>query len=342
MMPSRLFGMASKYMKVESCSVMDVVLGPVIRMVLQRIALGFLSLLVVSLVIFFAVNLLPGTFATAVLGSSATPDTVAAFEHKLGLDQPMLVRYFAWLISALHADFGMSFSNRPVADIIGPRLLSTVKLASITAAIAVPLAILLGIICARYRSRLPDRTLSSIALAAISVPHFFIAYVLMFLLTTKLHIFPSLSSIRTGMTFGEQLYRMALPIMTLLVVVLAYMMRNTRAAILNVMSRPYIEMAQLKGESEMRVLMWHAVPNAIGSIASVVAINLAYLITGVVVVEVVFVYPGIGSTMVDAVRNRDIPVIQACTLIFAATYIVLNLIADVVAIVSNPRLLHSR
>lgn len=321
---------------------MGLVSNPILKMILQRIGLGLLSLVIVSLVIFLAVNLLPGSFASAVLGRSATPDAVAAFQHQLGLDRPMVERYFTWLSSALQGDFGNSFSKRPVGTIIGPRLLSTLRLAGITAAIAVPLAILLGIVCARYRNRLPDRILSAVTLAAISVPEFFIAYVLMLFLATRLHIFPSLSSIRSSMHFDEQLYRMALPIMTLLFVVLAHMMRNTRAAILNVMSRPFIEMAQLKGEPEMRVIVRHALPNAIGSIASVVAINLAYLIAGVVVVEVVFVYPGIGQTMVDAVRNRDVPVIQACALIFSTAYILLNLLADIISIVSNPRLLHPR
>ena len=166
--------------------------------------------------------------------------------------------------------------------------------------------------------------------------------VLMLLLATNLHLFPTLSSIRGSMDVWEQLYRMAMPILTLMFVTLAHMMRNTRAALIGIMSHPYIEMARLKGEPEMRIVLRHALPNAIGPIASVVAINLAYLIAGVVVVEVVFVYPGIGQTMVDAVRNRDVPVVQACALIFSATYIILNLVADIISIVSNPRLLHPR
>ncbi len=311
-------------------------------MTLQRLALGLLSLVIVSAVIFTAVSFLPGDFATAILGRSATPDAVAAFQLQLGLDKPWPVRYLHWLGGALVGDFGNSFSSRPVSMVIGPRLLNTLKLATTTAVIAVPLAVFLGIICARYRNKPIDRFLSAVTLASISLPEFFVAYVLMLFLATKLHIFPSLSSIRASMDFGEQLYRMALPIMTLLFVTLAHMMRNTRAALISVMSRPYIEMARLKGEPEMRVILRHALPNAIGPIASVVAINLAYLIAGVVVVEVVFVYPGIGQTMVDAVRNRDVPVVQACALIFSATYILLNLLADIISIVSNPRLLHPR
>ncbi|OJU01799.1 MAG: ABC transporter permease [Rhizobium sp. 63-7] len=311
-------------------------------MILQRLALGLLSLLIVSIVIFTAVSMLPGDFASAVLGRSATPETVAAFQQKLGLDQPWPRRYFQWLAGALIGDFGNSFSNRPVSAVIGSRLFNTLKLAALTAMIAVPIAVFLGTICARYRNKPIDRFLSAITLASISLPEFFIAYVLMLFLATKLHIFPTLSSIRGSMDMLEQLYRMALPILTLMFVTLAHMMRNTRAALIGIMSHPYIEMARLKGEPEMRIILRHALPNAIGPIASVIAINLAYLIAGVVVVEVVFVYPGIGQTMVDAVRNRDVPVVQACALIFAATYIILNLVADLVSIVSNPRLLHPR
>ncbi|QKC94837.1 ABC transporter permease [Mesorhizobium sp. NZP2298] len=311
-------------------------------MLLQRVALGFLSLLIVSFVIFLAVSMLPGDFATAILGRSATPDTVAAFREQLGLNLPWYQRYLMWLGHALTGDFGQSFSSRPVGHIIGPRLLNTLYLAALTALIAVPLAIGLGIIAALYRNRFLDRLLSASSLAAISIPEFFFAYIMMLIFAINLHWFPSLSSIRPSMHLGDQLMRMVLPVLTLTLVILAHMMRNTRAAIISVMSRPFIEMAHLKGESAARVVLRHALPNVVGPIASVVALNLAYLIAGVVVIEVVFVYPGIGQTMVDAVRNRDIPVIQACALIFSITYILLNLIADIISIVSNPRLLHPR
>lgn len=311
-------------------------------MLLQRIALGFLSLLIVSFVIFLAVSMLPGDFATSILGRSATPDTVAAFREQLGLNLPWYQRYLSWLGNALIGDFGQSFSSRPVGHIIAPRLLNTLYLASLTALIAVPLAVGLGIVAALYRNRFPDRILSASSLASISIPEFFFAYIIMLIFAINLHWFPSLSSIRPSMGIGEQLTRMVLPVLTLTLVILAHMMRNTRAAIIGIMSRPFIEMAQLKGESAARVVLRHALPNVIGPIASVVALNLAYLIAGVVVIEVVFVYPGIGQTMVDAVRNRDIPVIQACALIFSVTYILLNLIADIISIVSNPRLLHPR
>ena len=315
---------------------------PILSMAASRIGLGLLSLLIVSLIIFSAVSFLPGSYASAILGQNATPQAIAAMEQKLGLDQPWFFRYLAWLVAAATGDMGISFSGRPVMALIGPRLKNTMVLASITAAIAVPLSIALGIVCARYRGRFIDKFLSTSTLASISIPEFFVAYIVMMLLAVKLHLFPSMAGIRNGMGLGEQLYRMVLPILTLLLVILAHMLRNTRAAILSVMASPYVEMARLKGEPEARVVVREALPNAIGPIASVVALNLAYLISGVVVIEVVFVYPGVGQAMIDAVRNRDVPVIQACALIFATTYIGLNLIADVISIVSNPRLLHPR
>jgi len=315
---------------------------PILSMVVSRVGLGLLSLLIVSLVIFFSVSLLPGSYASAILGQNATPEAVAAMEEKLGLNEPALWRYILWLGAAATGDLGQSFAGRPVMTVLGPRLLNTITLAAVTAVIAVPLAIVLGVICARFRGKFIDRFLSTSTLASISLPEFFVAYIVMMVFAVKLQWFPSMAGIRNSMDFGEQLYRMVLPILTLLLVILAHMVRNTRAAILSVMASLYVEMARLKGESEGRVVMRQALPNAIGPIASVVALNLAYLISGVVVIEVVFVYPGVGQAMIDAVRNRDVPVIQACALIFATAYIGFNLIADVISIVSNPRLLHPR
>ena len=311
-------------------------------MTASRIGLGLLSLLIVSLIIFSAVSFLPGSYASAILGQNATPEAIAAMEQELGLNQPWFFRYLAWLGAAATGDMGLSFSGRPVMELIGPRLKNTIMLATITAVIAVPLSVALGIVCARYRGRFIDKFLSASTLASISIPEFLVAYVVMMILAVKLHLFPSMAGLRSGMSLSEQFYRMVLPILTLLLVILAHMVRNTRAAILSVMASPYVEMARLKGEPEARIVMREALPNSIGPIASVVALNLAYLISGVVVIEVVFVYPGVGQAMIDAVRNRDVPVIQACALIFATTYIGFNLVADVISIVSNPRLLHPR
>jgi len=223
-----------------------------------------------------------------------------------------------------------------------PRFGNTLFLAGYSAAIAVPLAVGLGILSAIREGRLTDRLANILTLIAISVPEFFVGYILIIIFAIDLAWLPSLATVFPGMGIGERFYVSTLPALTLTMVVTAHMLRMTRNSVLSIMSTPYIEMAFLKGLARSRVVARHALPNAAGPIISVVALNLAYLVVGVVVVEVVFVYPGIGQLMVDSVSARDIPVVQACALVFAVTYILLNLMADIVAIVTNPRLLHPR
>lgn len=320
---------------------------PLLRTVLQRLGLGFITLFVVSLIIFSAIEFLPGDFAKAILGQSATPETVEAFQKEIGLDKPPYERYLNWIGGVLQGDFGSSFSSRvgfrrSVMEIIGPRLLNTLFLAGITALVAIPLALGLGLLAALYRNSIFDRAVNAVTLTTISFPEFFVAYILMLFLAVKFPIFHSLSNVSADMPFFEKLQRTALPVLTLTLVIVAHMMRMTRAAIISLLASPYIEMARLKGVSPGQIILRHALPNAWAPIANVIAFNLAYLVVGAVVVEVVFVYPGIGQAMVDAVRSRDIPVVQACALIFAVTYILLNLLADVISIATNPRLLHPR
>ncbi|TPI56043.1 ABC transporter permease [Mesorhizobium sp. B3-1-3] len=323
-------------------------MSPILRMMAQRVALGLFTLFLVSVIIFSSMSLLPGGFAEAVLGQNATPETVAAFNSKLGLDRPGYVRYVEWVADALHGDFGDSYAGldgnmqRRVADVVEPRLYNTFFLAVMTAVIAVPLSLFLGVLAALYRNSWLDRLTNATTLTTVAMPEFFIAYVLMVVLAIKHRWFFALATIDGSTGFWEHVYRAALPAATLILVTVAYMMRMTRAALVNLLESPYIEMARLKGIARTKVILRHALPNAWAPIATVIAFSLAYLIVGVVVVEVVFVYPGIGQVMVDAVSTRDVPVVQACTLIFATTYIVLNLVADVIGIVTNPRLLHPR
>ena len=330
-------------------------MGNVLTIILQRLALGLLTLLIVSIVIFIAVNLLPGDFAQSILGQGATPEAVAAIRKDLGLDQSLVTRYFQWLGGILRGDLGTSFAQAnfasftgtdsgatTVAQQIAPRFANTMFLAMITAAIAVPFSITLGILAALYRNTVFDRATNIFTLSSISSPEFFLAYILILFLAVLNPIFPSLSNIFDGMPFGERVEKSMLPALTLTLVVTAHMMRMTRAAIINLLASPYIEMARLKGLSPMRVIVKHALPNALAPIINVIALNLAYLITGVVVVEVVFVYPGIGQLFVDSVKIRDIPVVQACSLIFATAFILLNLTADIMSILSNPRLRHPK
>jgi len=324
---------------------------PVLRTVLQRLGLGIITLFVVSVIIFSSIKMLPGDFAQAILGQAALEETVEAFRKELGLDKPAYVQYFDWIGGVMTGDFGTSFSgrassgvdrSREVVDLIGPRLENTLFLAAMAAIISVPLALALGISAALYRNSIYDRAVNSFTLTTISMPEFFVAYVLILIFASLNKIFPSLANISPDVELGERIYKTALPAITLTLVIVAHMMRMTRAAIINLLASPYIEMAELKGISKTKIIIHHALPNAWAPIVNVIAFNLAYLVVGVVVVEVVFVYPGIGQLMVDAVTTRDIPVVQGCALIFAATYILLNLLADIISIVSNPRLLHPR
>ena len=332
-------------------------MNSVLKIILQRLGLGVLTLFVVSVLIFTAVNMLPGDFAQAILGQGATPEAVAAIRRDLGLDQPPVIRYFQWLAGAVQGDLGNSFAQAnfssfvgsnsgsnmaSVASQIAPRFWNTMFLAGVTALIAVPFSVCLGILAALFRNSAFDRFANIFTLTSISSPEFFLAYVLILFLAVLNPLLPSLSNIYQGMSFGERLDKTLLPALTLTLVVTAHMMRMTRAAIINLLASPYIEMARLKGMSPMRVIVKHALPNALAPIINVIALNLAYLITGVVVVEVVFVYPGIGQLFVDSVKIRDIPVVQACCLIFAGAYILLNLTADILSILSNPRLRHPK
>ncbi|SIT78606.1 ABC transporter permease [Pontibaca methylaminivorans] len=316
---------------------------PVVKLVAQRVALGLLLLLATSLLIFGGTLLLPGDVAQAILGQSATPQALANLREEMGLNDPAWQRYLQWLLGILQGDLGTSLSNgRDIATQIGARLGNTLFLAFWAALVAVPLAIFLGLLSVRYRDRWPDKLISAFSLASISFPEFFLGYVLIYFFAVQLHWFPSISTIYDSMSFGQKLQAIVLPAAVLTMVILAHMMRMTRAAILNVMQSAYIETAELKGLTTFRVIWKHAFPNAIAPVVNVVMLNLAYLVVGVVVVEVVFVYPGMGQYLVDHVSKRDIPVVQACGLIFAAVYIGLNMVADIVSILANPRLRHPR
>ena len=318
-------------------------MGPVLKLVAQRIALGLVLLLIVSVVIFLGVDALPGDTAQAILGQSATEVALRNLRAELGLDQPALTRYFSWLGGVLHGDLGKSLTNgTDIASAIGQRFGNTLFLAVSAAAIAVPLALGLGIIAARYAGRWPDKLISAVTLTTISLPEFVAGYFVIFLLTQLIPVFKPVAMVFPGMSFTAKLHAVALPVIVLVMVVLAHMMRMTRAAILNVMESAYIETAELKGLRPMQVIWRHAFPNAIAPIVQVVVLNLAYLVVGVVVVEVVFSYNALGQYLVDHVTKRDLPVVQAVGMVFATVYIGLNILADVIAIVANPRLRHPK
>jgi peptide/nickel transport system permease protein len=316
---------------------------PVVKLVAQRLALGLLLLLAVSVLIFVGTLILPGDVAQSILGQSATPETLANLREQLGLNEPPVSRYFSWLGGILQGDLGVALSNgEPIGPALGKRLGNTLFLAAFAALIAVPLAIVLGLVAVRYRNRWPDKLISIVTLATISVPEFLVGYIAVFFLSVQMRWLPSLATVYDGMGIGEKLFAISLPTIVLVLAVLGHMMRMTRAAILNVMQSPYVETAELKGLRPINIIARHALPNAVAPVVNVVMLNLAYLVVGVVVVEVVFVYPGMGQYLVDHVAKRDVPVVQACGLVFAAIYIGLNIVADVVSILANPRLRHPK
>lgn len=305
--------------------------------------MGVVILFGVSILITLGVEALSGDVCSAILGQAALPSTVAACQAQLGLDKPMHVRYVHWLFNIVQGDFGVSLaSKRDVLEQLSMRLGNTLYLAGTTALFAVPLGILLGVIAALYRNSFIDHLISTTTLSAISSPEFLISYILMAVFAVHLNWLPAISNVDGSMGFWERLQVSALPIITLTLVTVAHMMRMTRASIVNLLASPYIEMAKLKGLKPGRIIIKHALPNAWSPIIQVVVLNLAYMIVGVVVIEVVFVYPGLGALIVDAVLNRDLPVIQGTAMVFATTYVLLFLLADILSMVANPRLRHRR
>ncbi|MBI1384831.1 MAG: ABC transporter permease subunit [Rhizobiales bacterium] len=309
-------------------------IGPVPR----RLLAGVATLFLVSIIVFVGTEILPGDLADAILGQQATPEAVAALREQLGLDRPAYQRYLDWLGGVLTGDLGRSLaSGREVSELISGRLERSLLLAAVAAAIAIPLSIGLGLLAALYEDRPADKGISIVTLALVSAPDFLIGYLLLSVLAVQFGWFPALSRLTDTMSLGQQLHAIALPCLTLSLVVTAHTMRLTRTAVLSVMNQPYVEMAELKGASRRRVILHHALPNALSPIISIVMLTLAYLVVGIVVVEAVFNYSGMGRLMVDAVAKRDMPIVQACGLIFASIYVVLNMLADVFAILTNPR-----
>ena len=312
-------------------------------MVLRRLAIGFITLLVVSVLVFAGTEILPGDVAQIVLGQSATPESLAALRAELGLDQPWYVRYFGWLGDMMTGDLGISKAGgAAIGDLIGERLTNTLFLSGIVAAISVPLSVVLGLIAAMYPGTWIDRVLTFGTLSLISVPEFFIATFMVLIFAVELGWLPAIAYMSGEESFFELVGALLMPILVLTIVVAAQMIRMTRAGILNVMNSPYIEMAILKGVPRQRIILRHALFNSIGPIVNVIALNLAYLVSGVVIVETIFAYPGLAKLMVDGVQTRDLPLVQACGMIFCGTYVVLILAADVISILSNPRLRHPK
>ncbi|WP_442798760.1 ABC transporter permease [Pantoea vagans] len=307
-------------------------------LIARRIGAGILTLLIVSAVVFFITSLLPGDAAQMILGQNATPETVAALRQQLGLDQPLLVRYLHWLTGMVQGDFGISFaSHLPVSQLVAQRIPATFELAGITTLICVPLALIIGIIAAMNRGSRLDRALVIGTMATVAVPEFLVATVAVLIFAVKLHWVSAMSFGSPDSDLLSYLKAYALPVLTLCCVLVAQMARMTRAAIINQLDSPYLEMARLKGVSPLRAVLRHALPNAVGPIANAISLSLSYLFGGVIIIETIFSYPGLASQLVDAVSNRDLPVVQLCVMLFAACYLVLLLAADILTIAFNPK-----
>jgi peptide/nickel transport system permease protein len=307
-------------------------------LIARRCGAGLLTLLIVSAVVFFITSLLPGDAAQMVLGQNATPETVAALRQQLGLDQPLLMRYLSWLGGMLQGDFGTSFaSHLPVSQLVAQRIPATFELAGITTLVSVPLALLIGLTAAMKRGSLFDRALMVGTMAVVAVPEFLVATIAVILFAVKLHWVPAMSLGTPAPDFVSYLKAYALPVLTLCCVLVAQMARMTRSALINQMESPYLEMTLLKGVSPLRAMLRHALPNAVGPIANAISLSLSYLFGGVIIIESIFSYPGLASQLVDAVSNRDLPVVQLCVMLFALCYLVLLLLADILTIAFNPK-----
>ena len=307
----------------------------------KRILVALFTLLLVSLVVFSITSLLPGDAAQELLGQSATEEAVAALRHQLGLDLPAHVRYLGWLGGLVSGDPGQSMANNlPVAEIIAERLPKSLLLAGLTAAVAIPLALLIGILSAMYRDSALDRALNFITLSMVAVPEFLVATIAVIIFAVKLRWLPSITLVPTDASLFDLFRAYAMPVMTLCFVVVAQMARMTRAAVIDQLSSSYVEMAVLKGARPTRIALKHALPNAVGPIVNAMALSLSYLLGGAIIVETIFNYPGLASLLVNAVTSRDMPLLQACAMIFSGAYLLLVLVADIIAIVSNPKLRH--
>nr|WP_289624432.1 ABC transporter permease [Sinorhizobium sp. 7-81] len=306
---------------------------------MSRLLIALITLVIVSFAVFFATTLLPGDTASILLGQAATPEAVEGLRKAMHLDEPAIFRFLRWIVGLVQGDLGTSYANEmPVADLIGGRFVNTLMLAGVTALFSVPIALTLGITAAMLRGSLYDRAVTVLTIGVISVPEFMIATSAVLIFAVYLKWLPALSFANEVTSLTDLLRIYAMPVITLTFGVSAQMIRMTRAAVIETLNTPYVEMALLKGASRPRMVFRHALPNALGPIINAVALSLSYLVGGVIIVETIFNYPGIAKLMVDAVATRDLPLIQSCAMIFCLGYLLLITTADIIAILSNPRL----
>lgn len=311
----------------------------ILRLVAGRILTALLTLLLVSVLIFLILEILPGDVASRILGREATAESLANLRERLHLNDPMVERYLTWLGRMLQGDFGEALtSSRPISEILAPRIKNTLLMSALAFAFYLPLCLIPALIQAVNRDGPIDHALSSVTLVLLSIPDFLLGTILIILLVITLPLFPATSIVDERSTTGQYALALVLPAFTLGIVMAVYAVRMLRDSLIEVLDSEYVRMAELKGMPRRRVLLRHALPNALVPTLNVTALNLAYLIGGVVIVERLFTFPGFGSLLVDSVQLRDMPLIEATVLIAAAVYIVANLLADLGAILLNPRL----
>ena len=309
------------------------------RLIVRRLGLGLLTLVLVSGIIFVGVEALPGDSCTAYLGRMAQGKRLENCRRDFGLERPAVTRYAEWALGAIRGDFGVSLkSKKPISQTVGTRFRNTVILGAAASVIGVPLAILLGIVAALWRDRPPDLWISTTAIFAMTIPEFVSATVLVLVVSVWLGWLPGIVVTRPDAPLFEFLSDIILPIIALALVMTAHILRMVRTCVVDVMASDYIQMARLKGVPYRRMVFRHVVPNALLPTINLVALTIAWLLGGTVVIEVVFNYPGLGRLMVQSIFFRDLAMVQAITLILAALYVGLNLFADLLALVANPRL----
>ena len=314
-----------------------------ILLIIRRLFLALVTLFIISLIIFIGIEVLPGDMATAYLGQRETPESLKALREEFGLNDPAYERYLNWLGDALRGDLGISYARRQaVSDMIGYRLRNTVVLSVVASLVGIPLAVVLGVIAGLTREKWPDTIVSLMAIIGMTLPGFVTATILIFIFALRLEWFPAITLIATDAPVSELLPNIVLPIITLTIIMVAHILRLVRTNMIDVMVSDYVQMARLKGVPALKIVFKHALPNAMLPTINIIALTITWLIGGVAIIETVFNYPGIGKLMINAIADRDFALVQGIGIILACVVIAVNLIADLLSLVLNPRLRTAR
>jgi peptide/nickel transport system permease protein len=323
---------------------------PILSMVLTRLALGAVTIILIAIIVYGATTVLPGDAATAILGHSATPERVAKLRVELGLDKPLLSRFWHWATNAIRLNFGNSLgegapatsvgavASNSVTSLASERIENSAVLVLISAVISTVLGLLLGVYAAYRRDGFFDTVGSVFSLIASALPEFVVAIFCVLVFSTNVfHWFPAISVLEPGVSILSEPEKLVLPVLALVIVVTPYMFRMTRGAMIEALDSDYVEFARLKGASTARIALRHALPNALPPIIQVVGLNLLFLAGGIVLVETIFTYPGIGLMLVSAINGRNVPEIQYIVLLLAVFYVLLNILTDVCVLIVTPR-----